>query len=1034
MVRRRKKLLIGTLLLGWAITLIVLLLNAAGRLSGLDNWYYDLRAKHAQRHAPAPTTQLIHVDIDDRAMEVIGQFPWPRARFAAMLDELTRANARWIATDIIFSDAQAVSTEKSDAGELVTVDNDARLAESIAKSARVILPAALFNQTKFNSGISLNAIEILKKEPELTESQLIDRLRAGGVPSTKLEETAATIFYPARREAIYQRIYEILNSASAIKSDSNVDKKSATNTVSPGVTTSVILSPGNSTSQSVIQSQSDARGDVPAIADSKSTRSPNSQTERSHKIITADDCLRQLLKLPGDDINFSSPLTATVLRQFDKAESIIALQKMMPSIPMDAPPIISSAGEFLAPRAAFGKGAVGTGFVDLFNNVVRSVPLLAAHDGRLYPSLGFSLALHSMNVSIDRIRFTKDSIVVPREDGNPLVIPVHADEIDIPDQQNVKHHQLLLSLDIPWFGTSHWEAMYDFPQHLKSSQHVPILQLYQASELARRIRKNNISADTALSVLLDNDQPYKLGLEVERARRYAKNLPGLEDVDTRITMAMHALKELETSSLEKTFSALQSSPSFSALENQQYQELLTAKKTLSILIRENQQLALQLLKARSELAAKMTGKSVIIGWTATGMAADHVTTPLHQQCPGVIVHGAVFNSITTSYFWKRLPDSLLIVITILLSTSVALITGTFSAVRGVVASLMLIAGFVLIDAFVLFEKYHLLLPVAAPCLSASLIWIICTIHRTISETREREHIKSRFQAYVDPMLVNYVLDHPEKATLKGEIKEMTVLFSDLAGFSALSEQLGEDSVTLLNEYLGRMVPVIRRNNGFVNKFLGDGVMCFFGAPVDNPNHARDAVQTALEMQQEVELLNKEFIAKGLPALSLRIGVSTGRMVVGDAGADDCSDYTVLGNAVNLGSRLEGANKYLGTSIIVSASTASSCSGQFLFRPLGKIRVVGIQQGVEVFEPLEPVTRATELHRQLIELTETMLDQYRGRMLSSCLQTLDAIDQSTGGNTKLTDAYRNLCSEHIQRPQAQTSDSDSWDETISLHEK
>ena len=214
--------------------------------------------------------------------------------------------------------------------------------------------------------------------------------------------------------------------------------------------------------------------------------------------------------------------------------------------------------------------------------------------------------------------------------------------------------------------------------------------------------------------------------------------------------------------------------------------------------------------------------------------------------------------------------------------------------------------------------------------------------------------------------------------------------------------------------------------------LGDGIMCFYGAPQDNAHHARDAVQTALDMLEEMGSLNQELAARGLPEVGVRIGISTGKMVVGDAGTNNCSDYTVLGNAVNLGSRLEGANKYLGTRIIVTAETAAACADQFLFRPLGKIRVVGIQQGVEVFEPLGVATKANQLQLQLIELSERMLAEYRSRMLGSCLKTLDEMDQSTGCSTKITAAYRDLCSRNIQFDAVQNQD--GWDETLVLSEK
>jgi adenylate cyclase len=225
-----------------------------------------------------------------------------------------------------------------------------------------------------------------------------------------------------------------------------------------------------------------------------------------------------------------------------------------------------------------------------------------------------------------------------------------------------------------------------------------------------------------------------------------------------------------------------------------------------------------------------------------------------------------------------------------------------------------------------------------------------------------------------------------------------------------------------------MVPIIRRHKGYVNKFLGDGIMCFYGAPADSRTHAADAVRTVLDMQSAMTKFNETLIEQDLPPLTVRAGVSTGKMVVGDAGASDASDYTVLGDAVNFGSRLEGANKYFGTRIMVSGRTVEAAADQFLFRPLGRVRVLGKTEGVDVFEAVAPLDRATDAQKKMVELTKAMVEAYQAQRLAACVDAVVALNQHAGGVSKLTMIYRDLCEKYIAEPP------EHWDGTISLTEK
>jgi adenylate cyclase len=259
---------------------------------------------------------------------------------------------------------------------------------------------------------------------------------------------------------------------------------------------------------------------------------------------------------------------------------------------------------------------------------------------------------------------------------------------------------------------------------------------------------------------------------------------------------------------------------------------------------------------------------------------------------------------------------------------------------------------------------------------------------------------------------------------------MTVCFTDLGNFTPLTFRLKEATVPLLNRIFGVMVPAIRRNNGYVNKFLGDGVMFFFGAPRENPAHASDALRAILDIQHAMREINDELTTRGLPNITLRAGVNSGSMVVGDAGSEMASDYTVLGDDVNLASRMESANKQLGTTALVSARTVELAGEDgLLLRPIGQISVVGREEPVLTYEILATKADATDEQKRLAELTRAMVDAFREARLEDCLRRCDDMDRAFGPS-KLTALYR----ERIEHFRGDASAMADFNCTIVLSEK
>jgi len=233
-----------------------------------------------------------------------------------------------------------------------------------------------------------------------------------------------------------------------------------------------------------------------------------------------------------------------------------------------------------------------------------------------------------------------------------------------------------------------------------------------------------------------------------------------------------------------------------------------------------------------------------------------------------------------------------------------------------------------------------------------MLYISLTLHRYLSEERERRRIKGAFTYYVSSSVVNEMLKHPEKLKLGGDRKELSILFSDIRGFTTIAEGMSpEELVHLLNEYLTVMTDIVFKYDGTLDKYMGDAIMAIYGAPLDLPDHASKACRSALEMMRELEKLNKKWLAEGKKPVDIGIGINTGPMMVGNMGSEQRFDFTVMGDSVNLGSRLEGANKNYKTNVIISEYTYEKVKGEFLCMELDSVRVQGKREPVKIYSLL-----------------------------------------------------------------------------------
>ena len=341
-------------------------------------------------------------------------------------------------------------------------------------------------------------------------------------------------------------------------------------------------------------------------------------------------------------------------------------------------------------------------------------------------------------------------------------------------------------------------------------------------------------------------------------------------------------------------------------------------------------------------------KIVFVGTTASGLFDVFETPFSNGKMPGINIHAAVADDILSNRFMWPQSDRVRTIVVLVAALLVGVIATAVPAWWATAMTVVLAAGFGLLATRLFAGGYWLNL--SQPILGSSLALFGGVAYQYFVEGREKRKMKRLFGQYVSKDVYEQLVANPALARLGGQRRQMTVLFSDIRGFTTVSERgQPEDIVHTLNEYFTRMVDIVFKHKGTLDKFVGDMVMALFGAPLDDPDHAEHAVDAALEMIDELERLNARWTAEGRPALDIGIGINTGPMIAGNIGSEAIMSYTVIGDAVNLGSRLESLNKQYSTRIIISEATRDRLPARYVFRPLGDVVVKGKTKPVAIFE-------------------------------------------------------------------------------------
>ena len=349
---------------------------------------------------------------------------------------------------------------------------------------------------------------------------------------------------------------------------------------------------------------------------------------------------------------------------------------------------------------------------------------------------------------------------------------------------------------------------------------------------------------------------------------------------------------------------------------------------------------------------QLKGKLVLIGTTAPTLS-DLRSTPVESVYPGVEIHANLVAGMINGNL-KRKPGYMIGAEVVLLLAGGIALSLLIPALPALWATAAAAAGMAMITGLdlLVWSEADTVLPLAASILMAAAIYTMNMAYGYFVETRTRRQVAERFGQYVPPEVVDRIVADPGKYSMQPKAAELTILFSDVRGFTGISETLEPEELReYINEYLTHMSGIIRsKYHGTLDKYIGDAIMAFWGAPLEDLQHARNGVLAGLEMQKGCEMLNSKFAARGWPTIKIGVGINSGNVRVGDMGSQERRAYTAMGDAVNVASRLEGRTKHYGVGVLVGEATRNAI-GDVVFREVDRIRVKGKDAAVTVYEPM-----------------------------------------------------------------------------------
>jgi adenylate cyclase len=390
--------------------------------------------------------------------------------------------------------------------------------------------------------------------------------------------------------------------------------------------------------------------------------------------------------------------------------------------------------------------------------------------------------------------------------------------------------------------------------------------------------------------------------------------------------------------------------------------------------------------------ADLEGAIVLLGTSAPGLL-DLRSTPVQRAYPGVEIHANLISGVLDESIKSEPPyvQGMEVIMLLCIGLVLTLLLPISNPLSAVIISTLVLVMTIAANLYFWIDK-NLVIPIAHSLLLILLLFLLNMVFGYFIETRRKRAITHQFGRYVPRELVKEMSISPENFTLEGQSREMTVLFADIRNFTTISEGLDPKDLTqMMNEFFTPMTRIIHQHRGTIDKYIGDMVMAFWGAPLEDPDHARHAVEAGLAMQERLKQIRLVFKLRGWPEIHIGIGINTGVMSVGNMGSEFRVAYTVMGDAVNLGSRLESLTKQYGVSFVVSEFTMAR-TDNFLYRELDRVRVKGKAEPIRIYEPIGPLANQGPEILSDIELFHQALEHYQAQAWDQAQACLEQLQQ------------------------------------------
>jgi len=990
---------------GVIVTLTTVLLYGAGLFDRLALAATDWHFKHVNRIDAS--ADIVMIDINDFALERVHKWPWPRSFHAELVDLLHELGAAAVLMDVVFSEPTAPRLEHPglspdhDVDRTVEVLGEIRLEDAVKDDD-------LLAEAMRAAGNVYPAMFLRLSKPSVTVPQLLsdaaEMLR--GAPSMSADELAARIgsVPEGNREGLYNRA-RIL---SALHDDFGLEVE-----------------------------QVAAYLDVPAelvdryLAGMRRFVVRRRVVEYLDKEPGAGFAELRTHFLPSLRADQNSPAKQELLRAYRACRSLGVILSGAPAVPASLVGRIPNGWDVTPPLDKFAVAARYTGLVtfekDPTGGVLRQVPMVINVRGKLIKQLGFAVACDRLDI---------DDASLAMDEAGFLTMSDRRGE-----------HTWRVRLDENGMAVLNWHVDRERPLWQHSFRHVAVSRIMEVALNRRGIRQNAALAGLRMAQAVQlrfADQPsayaeYELLVRTRNDLRCGRATPAQApttdptELDTRIEtvekatlgwlgFAVQSIEGLEPESPQEA----RQFALYRSLERDLVLGELGAdvEQKNADLVRRNDHIL-------DQLRPLIENKLCFVGYTAASVA-DMVNTPVFENMPGVMAHANVVNTFIQNRFPRVAGPVMNGALLILAGLVVTLITSS----RGPWVSLIsvcLVMALLLVGGALLF--YHEVYIVASivGVVGVFVCWAFITLYRQLTEERHKRNLARALGRSTSPAIATEIIRGPGHVDMSPQPARVSCYFSDLQGFTALSEHLGAaDTQVILNRYLERMSDVLVPHRAF-SKFMGDGIFAFFNAPLlPVERHEVVACEVALKCIEALEALKTEQasgpLADVFGGLFMRAGVHTGTVYVGEFGSDNQTDYTCIGDTVNLAARLEPANKVFGTQTIVSEACREAVTDSFEFRPLGRLQVKGKQHAVAVHELLG---RTGELDDERIACARrfgTAVLLFQQRRFAEARKALESCAKERAQDAAV-DLYLAQVARYLRTPPP-----DDWNQAIQLTTK